>query len=204
MGPTHIEKGLAMDKSIRLALVRGELKVPAKELDPNEWLELVEEALSLCRPHAKFFGGFQLLYEIAKHDGIQTAKKFELHETRDLDARRVRCIRLTWPSKSRQLGFGAESNLLYTQEGKVLLWYREFIRAQGNMAGGFITIDNLWNLFPLEDGALKRHLDDTTGVEILERLHLFATQGYETRHKHAESMRDLRDTLGRMNTAIER
>lgn len=198
-----------MDKSIRLPLIRGELKVPATELGSDEWLTLVEHTLGLCKPQIKFFTGFTSLQEEVKKYPIKQVPNISFDIKDELLYGGIwdnpRFIMLTLPPQGRDEVMQAKGKadiLLLTREAKILLWYREFTWAHGNMTGGIVTTDTRWGFRYLEVKDLKPYLTPKVGMRILRQLHLVAEQSYEARQKYAESMRNLRDTLGSMHQAI--
>lgn len=194
MVPTHIEKGLAMDKSIRLPLVLGELKVPASELDIEEWFGLITYALELCRHQTKYFPGFQSVEQISLDLPRSRSKGFQVVSGNTLVnlSDQPRCIRLTKAEGQRGHG-GSEDILLLTQKSEILHWRRSFVW-EGPFNTGVFS-EQLWRFQYLHGHDLKEYLSPGVGIAILKSLTVAAGQAHENRLTHAESMRTLRDTL---------
>lgn len=200
----HVEKGLEMDKSIRLPLVLGELKVPASELDSDEWLELFRRALDLCQPQVKYFPGFKPLANIAQRGfPLARTRYFKIESDVQVDVRgEPRCIMLTDRSLfdgGRGSG-GKEDILLLTQRAEVVRWHRVYIWDGPHESG--IFVDYLWRFTSPNNYWLKQYLSAKTGPGILRMLGNAAKEGYENRLKHAESMLQLHGKLCGMSATL--
>lgn len=187
-----------MDKSIRLPLVLGELKVPAKELDQGEWLILIEHALKLCRPQVKYFPGYQTVEDIARFELPRSrTKNFDVCDPSAVMEKRY--IRLTKAEGQRGRG-GKEDVILLSPESELFHWERTFVW-EGSFNTGVFS-EQLWKFRYLLHQELKQYLSFEIGTAILKKLALVANQGYENRLKHAESMRNLHGTLGSLSAKL--
>ncbi len=176
-----------MDKSIRLPLVLGVLKVPAEQLDQGEWIVLIERALAFCKPHIKFFPGFKSVEDCGKELSLCRANDFKI-EVDNVDM-------VSYPRFAVIAGkkVGAPVILLLTREGELVEWQRSS-RWVGAQSIGVRT-DYLWRFRYLSIGDFFAEMTPDTAKEVLQSLQRLVEGYYQVRLKYAESARRLRDTF---------
>jgi len=193
-----------MDTSIRLKLALGELKVPAAELEPAEWVPIVRKAVDLCRPQLKYFSGFQSAAGWAHGEGIKRASVLQVNNDHLYDQQCLVVSRYPNDSAAKI----QQERLLLNKNGVLIHWLRQFgPRFEGlEREGGstdLVMMDTHWTFSVLaEDKALQQRLNADVGEQVLMHLHLVAKDAWLKRVRHAEAVRDLVDSLVAMRNRI--
>jgi len=124
-----------MDSSSKLSKVdflTGMLVVPAGEIEPAEWLEVINRILELCKPYLKYLPRFKPIGEYLNYFGGYDKRRTEesvMVFPADVN-QKTRCATIVdlTPEAERALydrehgvRFTTEQTLLLSQEGKLLL-----------------------------------------------------------------------------------
>lgn len=171
-----------MDMSNRLSFVTGTLRIPADEIQPNEWVAIIDAMLAECKPNLKYMRGFReiktLLNTQNGHDSRNTPQgTLEFPEG---ITESTRCLAVIYPRRyynNPDSNF-VELNLLLTDSGEMIKWIAKYnqrtiggLGFRGHKTGTLEEAE--WSRFSrLDDAEFERVVtgDSRSPKEIMENL----------------------------------
>jgi len=123
-----------MDTSTRLSFLNGDLRIPASEIEATEWVELINKALDICKPHLKYVDQFKevkhmLNFNDGAYDRTITSRGV-MRFPPEAFAETTRCLCLLSRSchwEASAIGASkVEKKALLTQSGQWLWWVASY------------------------------------------------------------------------------
>ncbi len=213
-----------MDTSIRLGFILGRVTIPAVELQPDEWLNIIQEVLGVYKPYLKYLPGFKPIGEslnchIREYDDRCTDEKI-VRFPKGI-SQKTRCTRvasLSHETEEDMPGYGArfviEEHLLLTQKGHWLLWKFKYSRQVRQGLGFRAHRSGIREIAEICDFSLLKGLTFSeclarqpehgfpVGEQILRALHAMASEGVRERENRLHGVQGIEHHLAEILNRI--
>ena len=205
-----------MDPSSRTDFVLGDLRVVATELQPEEWLQIVQRVLEICKPYLKYLPGFNPIGELLNyeypHNRDPRKTDESIIEFPEGINQNTLCLDVASLSHNTigelpPPGYGVRyvepENLLLTRKGDWLLWEFRFERKSRFKGNRHVILEmvEMCKFSLLEKDSLllclkrKPWVGKTVGTAILSSLRLIAQEGVRERKLRLQGVKDIENQL---------